>query len=136
MIDSKSFKEKVASVNETLKKGEPKNFTSDHKGFAGYKPQNIIDAVNTEFIGDWGITVVDKKNYMDTRSDGKKVLTAFVHVRLKLNGQEVDAMASHPDNQGDLGDAYKAAESDAMKKAFAHFSIGRRAYLGLLNNKK
>ena len=45
-------------------------------------------------------------------------------------------MASHP-ILDDYGDAVKSAQSDAMKKALAHFSIGKRAYQGLLaDNKK
>lgn len=129
---SNTFKDKVKAVNKFLENGEPHNFTEDHKGYKGYKPQHVIDAVNTEFMGEWGITVIDKKNYFATNKKGERVLNAWVHIRLKLCNQEVDTIASHPDVQGDLGDAYKAAESDAMKKAFAHFSIGRRAYHGLL----
>jgi len=34
--------------------------------------------------------------------------------------------------KGDLGDAYKSAQTDAIKKALSYFSIGNRAYLGLL----
>jgi len=113
--------EKLKKVNEALKKGEPGNTTEDNKGYSGYKPQYIIDCVNREFLGEWGVEVIEKKNYRD----GKNQSLSFL-------GQEVDSMASHPDNQNDLGDAYKAAQTDALKKAFAHFSIGNRAYHGLL----
>ena len=34
---------------------------------------------------------------------------------------------------GDVGSAFKGAATDAVEKALALFSIGNRAYLGLLN---
>ena len=127
------FKDKIKQVNDLLKKGEPNNFSSDHKGYTGYKPQNIIDTINTEFCGGWSMIVIDKHTYQSGRTDknGKPITEAFVHIRLTLNEQTVDSMASHPITD-DYGDAMKSAQTDAMKKAFAHFSIGNRAYYGLL----
>lgn len=122
------FRDKVKKVNETLKNGEPKNFSADHKGYTGYKPQHVIDAVNSQFLGDWSLTVEDMRIVGD--KDNKQV--ALVHVRLTLCDKTVDAIASHPNVQNDIGDAMKSAQTDAMKKAFAHFSIGNRAYYGLL----
>lgn len=126
------LKERVKKVNGTLKAGEPTNYKSDHKGYTGYVPQHVIDAVNMEFLGEWSMTVEEKKNFIEKNKKGESVTVAFVHVRVTLCGQPIDAMASHPNVQGDLGDAFKAAQTDAMKKAFAHFSIGNRAYHGLL----
>jgi recombination DNA repair RAD52 pathway protein len=34
--------------------------------------------------------------------------------------------------KGDIGDAKKGAQTDAIKKALSYFSIGNRAYYGLL----
>ena len=34
--------------------------------------------------------------------------------------------------KGDIGDAKKGAQTDAIKKALSYFSIGNRAYHGLL----
>jgi hypothetical protein len=127
------FKEKVKAVNEKLKAGEPSNFSADHKNYTGYKPQYVIDAINAEFCGDWGMQIIDKHTYAGGRVDknSKPITEAFVHVRVTLNGQDVDAVASHPITD-DYGDAMKSAQTDAMKKALAHFSIGNRAYHGLL----
>jgi hypothetical protein len=98
--------EKIKKVNETLKAGEASgNYTADHKGYKGYKPQAVIDAVNQEFLGKWSLEIKEK---------------SFI-----------DSLASHP-ILDDVGDAFKSAQTDAMKKAFAHFSIGNRAYWGLL----
>jgi hypothetical protein len=132
-MENKTFIEKIKAINETLKRGEPENFSADHKGYTGYKPQYIIDAINTEFCGDWGMQIIDKHTYKSGRTDknGKEITEAFVHVRVSINGQDVDAVASHP-VADDYGDAMKSAQTDAMKKAFAHLSIGNRAYHGLL----
>lgn len=124
----KTFKDKVKAVNDALKAGEPQNFSADHKGYTGYKPQYVIDAVNAEFLGDWSLTVENMQIVKD--KDGKQV--ALVHIRLTLCDKTIDAIASHPNVQNDIGDAMKSAQTDAMKKAFAHFSIGNRAYYGLL----
>lgn len=130
-MTTKEFKDKIKAINDKLKSGEPDNFTADHKGYTGYKPQHIIDAINTEFCGEWSLTIQGREVYKNDKFD-----VAFVHVRLTLRGQSVDAMASHPNTQNDIGDAFKSAQTDAMKKAFAHFSIGNRAYYGLLKNNK
>lgn len=127
------LKDKVKKVNELLKNGEPKNFSADHKGYTGYKPQNVIDAVNSQFLGDWSLTVenTDVRESSRTDKNGKPIVEGLVHVRLTLCGNTIDAIASHPITD-DYGDAMKSAQTDAMKKAFAHFSIGNRAYNGLL----
>jgi len=120
-------KGKIKAVNETLKKGEAnKNYSEDHKGYSGYTPQSVLDAVNGEFLGDWNIEVLEHKTY----PLGEKI-HAFTKVKVTLSGVSMEAFASHP-IQTDPGDAFKSAQTDAMKKAFAHFSIGRRAYHGLI----
>lgn len=128
------MQDKIKKVNEILKKGEPRNSTTDHKGYSGYKPQWVIDAVNEEFTGDWSVEVLDYKSYPTTGKKGP-INNAFVKIKLTLCDVSVEAFASHP-IQVDPGDAFKSAQTDAMKKAFAHFSIGNRAYHGLLTNTK
>jgi len=131
-----TFLEKVKAVNEALKKGEDSgNFTADHKGYTGYKPQYVIDAVNSQFCGEWDMEIVDKSTYPTKNKKGEEVKNAFVTIRLTLNERKIESLASHP-ILDDVGDAFKSAQTDAMKKAFAHFSIGNRAYHGLLTPKK
>jgi len=121
------MKEKVQEINKLLKAGEEKgNFSKDHKGYTGYKPQVVLDAVNSQFLGDWGMEVLEHATY--PLGDKKH---AFVKVKITLSGISMETFASHP-IQTDPGDAFKSAQTDAMKKAFAHFSIGNRAYHGLL----
>lgn len=135
-INMEDFTKKIKKINEILKDGETSgNFTKDHKGYTGYKPQYVIDAVNTEFCGMWDMEIIEKKTYPTKKKDGTTQDNAFVAVRITLGGNKMEAMASHP-ILDDVGDAYKSAQTDAMKKAFAHFSIGNRAYHGLLDNKK
>ncbi len=127
-----AFKHKVKEVNETLKAGEASgNFTADHKGYTGYKPQYVLDAVNSQFCGEWEVEIVEKEVVDGTKKDGSATKTALVTIRLTLNGKKVETVASHP-VLDDIGDSFKSAQTDALKKAFAHFSIGNRAYHGLL----
>ncbi len=52
---SMTIREKIAHVNATLAEGEPANISVDNKGYAGYSPQAVIDAMNTTFdVGQWG----------------------------------------------------------------------------------
>ena len=131
-MDTKTdTRSQIKAVNKTLKEGEPNNYSTDHKGYKGYKPQAVIDAINMQFLGEWSLEVTDFSTYPTKNRKGETINNAFVKVRLTLLGQVVETFASHPMNE-DPGDAFKSAETDAMKKAFAHFSIGNRAYHGLL----
>ena len=136
MLNEKPLADKVKAVNALLKAGEPSNWSTDHKGYAGYKPQSIIDAVNTELIGDWSVEVIDKDKYLSARKDknGNAIQNVVVWVKVTLSGTSFTACASHPIID-DIGDAWKSAQTDATKKALSHFSIGNRAYHGLLTNK-
>ena len=129
-----TIKDRVKKVNEILKAGEPKNFSADHKGYTGYRPQHIIDAINSEFIGEWKTEVLEHHTYPTKNKKGEDVKNAFVKIRVSLLGATHDTFASHP-ILDDVGDAFKSAQTDAMKKALAHWSIGNRAYHGLLDNK-
>lgn len=135
MDKEKTLKERIKAVNELLKKEEPSNISTDHKGYSGYDPQSIIDSVNTEFIGDWSMVVDEKSSYPTKNKKGETVTNAFVKVTITLAGTSFTAMASHP-ILDDVGDAFKSAQTDALKKCLSYWSIGNRAYRGLLSNKK
>ena len=124
------MKDKIKEINVILEKGEPNNCSTDHKGYSGYKPQSVIDAVNSQFLGEWSLEVLEHTTF-PTQGKNGKINNAFVKIKLTLGDVSVHSFASHP-IQTDPGDAFKSAQTDAMKKAFSLFSIGRRAYLGLL----
>lgn len=128
--------DKIKKANEILQKGEPNNWSRDHKGYAGYTPQSVIDAVNEAEI-EYSLELLEVKERETNREDKnkRKIVDAFVKLRVTIGERKVDAVASHP-ILDDYGDAVKSAQSDAMKKAFAHFSIGNRAYHGLLTEDK
>ena len=132
-MEKKELKECVKAINVILKEGEVNggNFSADHKGYTGYKPQYVIDAINSELLGRWNMEVTSKETYPTQNKKGEAVKNAFVAVRVKIDEISFDSMASHP-ILDDVGDAFKSAQTDAMKKALAHFSIGNRAYHGLL----
>ena len=124
---------KVQAVNEILLKGEPANISVDeHSGYTGYKPQAVVDAMNEVFWGEWGFEEVSSEI-----TPGEKGL-AIAQVRVWLKGVEFKP-TSYGQNRvtrGDVGDARKGAQTDAIKKALSYFSIGNRAYHGLLPDKK
>ena len=128
--------DKVKKANEILLKGEPGNWSKDHKGYAGYKPQAVIDAVNESSIK-WSLQLLEtlERNSGKENKNKQPIIDVLTKVKITIDGQSIDAVASHP-ILDDYGDAMKSAQTDAMKKAFAHFSIGNRAYHGLLTDKK
>lgn len=127
--------EKVIKANEILLKGEPNNWSTDHKGYAGYKPQAVIDAVNEAGI-DWDMELLEIQERKSGRMNKHKeeIIDMLTKVRVSAFCRKIEAVASHPIGD-DYGDSIKSAQTDAMKKAFAHFSIGNRAYHGLLTSK-
>lgn len=129
------IKDKIKQINDILQKGEPNNWSKDHKGYAGYKPQAVIDAVNESGL-EWSLEILETSTRESgrTNKNGQEIVDVLVKVRITIENQKIDAVASHPITD-DYGDAMKSAQTDAMKKAFAHFSIGNRAYHGLLTSK-
>lgn len=129
------MKDKIKKANDILEKGEPNNWSKDHKGYSGYKPQAVIDAVNEAEI-DFDLELLETSERDSGRFDKNKnpIKDVLTKIKITIGGRKIDAVASHP-IMDDYGDAMKSAQTDAMKKAFAHFSIGNRAYHGLLKDK-
>jgi hypothetical protein len=122
----------VKEVNQLLEAGEPSNISFDtYSGFTGYKPQYIVDAMNEVFgIGGWGFEEISNEI-----AEGEKAVLVISQVRVFLKNIDF-----HPSGwgqaritKGDIGDARKGAQTDAIKKALSYFSIGNRAYQGLLH---
>lgn len=127
--------QRVQEVNALLLKGEPDNIThDDHSDQTGYKPQAVIDAMNAVFFDAWGF----KQLSNEFENDGKNGNVAVAHIEVWLDG-----IAWHPTaygqgkvTRGDVGDARKSGQTDGIKKGLSYFSIGNRAYNGLLPNPK
>lgn len=125
----------VKKVNEILKAGEPNNVSVDsYSGYTGYKPQYIIDAMNITFgIGNWGFEEVSNE-IVTVTNDTKQSQLAVAQVKVFLAGCQASPFGWGQSRvtKGDIGDARKGAQTDAIKKALSYFSIGNRAYHGLL----
>lgn len=125
----------VEKVNAILQAGEPGNITkADTNGYVGYEPQSIIDAMNEGFgIGNWGFEEMSSETM-----DNEKGTLAVAHISVWLAGCDFkpSAWGQSRVTRGDTGDAKKGAQTDAIKKGLAYFSIGNRAYHGLLDGKK
>ena len=121
----------VELVNQLLLDGEPANISTDpYSSYSGYKPQAVVDAMNETFgIGNWGFKELSSEVISD-----EKTTMAISQVEAFLNGIEFRpaAWGQQKVTRGDIGDAKKGAQTDALKKALSYFSIGNRAYHGLL----
>ncbi len=125
----------VEKVNSILLAGEPGNITkADTNGYVGYEPQSIIDAMNEGVgIGNWGFEEVSSETV-----DNEKGTLAVAKICVWLAGVDFKptSWGQSRVTRGDTGDAKKGAQTDAIKKGLAYFSIGNRAYHGLLDGKK
>ena len=132
-----TIEEKVKKVNEVLKKNEPDNISVDtYSKMTGYKPQYVVDAMNQVFGFDgWGFDEISNE-LVDKDENGKPKL-ALANIRVWLrNGEKKVLATSYGQSRvtrGDYGDAKKGAQTDAIKKGLSYFSIGNRAYHGLLS---
>jgi recombination DNA repair RAD52 pathway protein len=135
ILDAKTTEEKIKAVNKILLDGEPKNISIDnYSGFTGYKPQYIVDAMNAVFkIGQWGFEEVASEIVTHQTEKGTSSL-AIAQVKVWIKDIEFKPVGYGQSRvtKGDTGDAKKGAQTDAIKKALSYFSIGNRAYHGLL----
>lgn len=137
-IATKMFKDKISNVNKLLKEGEPGNISKPDKStnYVGYSPQPIIDAMNEVFgIGGWGFEEVSNELMLD---GGGMPTMAIAEVYVHITGVDFrpKAFGQSRVTRGDIGDAKKGAQTDAIKKALSYFSVGNRAYLGMLDKTK
>lgn len=127
--------EKIKRVNERLLKGEPANISENkYSSYAssGYKSQHIVDALNLELgIGMWGFEETESTLVYD---ECNKPIMALSTVKVWIAGcvSEFSAHGQCSIRSGDIGDAKKGAVTDALKKGLSYFSIGNRAFHGLL----
>jgi len=135
IAEAKTVEEKIKAVNKILQDGEPGNISLDnYSGFTGYKPQYIVDAMNAVFkIGGWGFEEVAAEMVNHQTEKGTSTLAiAQVKVWIKTIEFHPVGWGQSRVTKGDIGDAKKGAQTDAIKKSLSYFSIGNRAYHGLL----
>ena len=135
IAEAKTIEEKIKAVNQILHDGEPGNISLDsYSGFTGYRPQHIIDSMNAVFkIGGYGFEEISSEIVNHQSEKGTSMLViAHVKVWLKDVPFQPSSYGQARVTKGDVGDAKKAAQTDAIKKALAYFSVGNRAYHGLL----
>lgn len=135
VLDAKTPEEKIKAVNKVLQDGEPGNISIDnYSGYTGYKPQYLIDAMNAVFkIGTWGFEEVHAEIVTHQAEKGSSSI-AIAQVKVWMKDVEFHPVGWGQSRvtKGDIGDAKKGAQTDAIKKALSYFSIGNRAYHGLL----
>lgn len=132
---AKTPNDKVKAVNQILKDGEKINVSVDsYSQRSGYKPQFVIDAMNLVFgVGEWGFEELNNEIVTSHTEKGDSMIaTSQVRVWLKDVESKPTGWGQGRVTKGDIGDARKSAQTDAVKKALSYFSIGNRAYHGLL----
>src|SRR5258707_9717276 len=122
----------IELVNQLLLDGEPANISVDtYSGYVGYRPQYVVDAMNETFgTGGWGF-----EELSSDIMEGEKGALVVAKVKVWLSGApdfQPTGWGQARVTKGDYGDARKGAQTDAIKKALSYFSIGNRAYQGLL----
>lgn len=133
-----NIKDKVKEVNKLLKEGEPENVSEDtYSGYTGYAPQHVIDTMNHVFFGEWGFEELETHTVTGQSEKGVTQL-AVTKVQVWIKGLDFKptAWGQSRITKGDVGDGKKGAQTDAIKKALSYFSIGNRAYHGLLEGNK
>ena len=132
---ARTVEEKIKAVNQVLQDAESTNISVDsYSGYSGYKPQYIVDAMNAVFgIGGWGFAELAAEIVTNQTEKGTASL-AIAQVRVWLKDIEFQPVGWGQSRvtKGDIGDGKKGAQTDAIKKALSYFSIGNRAYHGLL----
>lgn len=134
---NRTLSDKIKAVNQMLKDSEPTSVSVDsYSGYSGYKPQYVIDCLNKEVgIDGWGFEEIKTATLKD-KSNLPYLALAQVKVWLKDVRFQPVAWGQSRITRDDIGDAKKGAQTDAIKKALSYFSIGNRAYHGLLGNGK
>lgn len=134
-MEERDIKSKVQATNKMLLEGEPNNISvDDHSGYTGYKPQYVADAMNCCFgFGGWGFEEISSEMITTQGEKGPSMLIVS-QVKVWLSGIEFQpaAWGQARVTRGDIGDAKKGAQTDAIKKALSYLSIGARAYKGQL----
>ena len=124
----------IGVANKLLLENEPTNISVDpYTKYSGYQPQYIVDAMNSAFgIDGWGFTE-DRNEFV--KDDKGVPLMALAQVTVWIGDKSIcrQAYGQGRVTRSDYGDAKKSAQTDALKKALSYFSIGNRAFLGLLN---
>src|SRR3990167_6609167 len=119
-----TLKEKILLANSLLQQGEAENISKDtFSGYTGYKPQYVVQAMNASFgYGGWGFTELEMKITVEQT-------LAICHIKAWIGNCDTEATAWGQSRitKGDVGDAMKGAQTDALKKALSYFDIGERA---------
>lgn len=135
IAEATTIEQKIKAVNKILLDREPGNISVDsYSNRTGYKPQYIIDAMNAVFkIGGWNFQEVSSE-ILNFQTEKGTASLAVCQVNASLTGVDFHPVGWGQSRvtKGDVGDAKKGAQTDALKKALSYFSIGNRAYHGLL----
>lgn len=141
-----NLQEKITEVNnlldsygrDAIQRDESKSFES-----VGYRPQYILDAMNTVIgTGNWkhNVTSVDIRDMSYTTSKGEEKKRTAITVQLTIqfleNNVVVFETGVHAGGSfvisGGVADALKGAITDGIGKALSLLSVGYKAYRGVL----
>jgi len=100
----------------------------------GYKPQNVIDALN-QVVGatNWGYQIIESNIVPVESKKGETRYLSYVRIRLWIIDPSTAKEAFGGSENYTPGDSLKGAVTDAIQKALSLFSVGRKAYRGELH---
>lgn len=133
------MKEQVREINDMLRRSGAaaiqENNIPGRGHVVGYRPQYVLDAVNAVLGQDrwrWDIIAT---NVYETKNGGASVTVQIALYIRSVDGswwKKGEHFGGSTVTMGSYGDAFKAATTDAIQKAFSTLSIARDAYSGLL----
>lgn len=130
--------EKVVEVNRILDGFGDEAIQEEKRPWGslwGYKPQYLIDAVNSVLKEDgWGYKLITiQTNSLD---NGRITAVAQIEVYIKIGETLVNKGPQFGVSTNYPGDAEKGAITDGIGKGLSLWGIGSRAYRGLLRPTK
>ncbi|HIE50354.1 MAG TPA: hypothetical protein EYP85_01225 [Armatimonadetes bacterium] len=141
-MDRRNLYDIIEAINAELEAGEPDNVSwNEFEARAGYEGQYVIDAVNRHLGPEnWRIRRVSEwtiHQKVDKASGEMVPGSVEAEFELDIRLPEGEWLSKGPvvgANQigTNLAEAKNAATRNATKKLFSLWSIGNRAYLGLL----
>lgn len=133
---------KVKEINDLLRSfGDKAIQQSNIPGrgqVTGYKPQYVLDSINA-VIGQngWRWEIINEQVYLPNEQGKGGNVYVRIALYVKVDGEWLrkgEHYGGAKISTSSVGDALKAATTDALQKAFSTMSVARDSYSGLLKH--
>ncbi len=135
MDDKKRFFEITEKINTSLSNKGKTAIESYEKNLTGYKLQFVIDSVNV-ILGaeNWKYNLKEHHNIKQqiTKDEEVNETICLIELFIKVNNEWISKGPMFGSSNLEGANGLKAAIGDAVKKSFAYWGIGNKAYRGEL----